>query len=274
MSPAHHVRLSATFLTLGLLAWATGLDPAAPARAQSNTLFGRRPAAPPPPATSQPSGAPTPQAAPGLPAYPTENDLRKTTADRPLKPKTNEVLLRTSPFAVDVPETEKIKVHDQVTIIVRESKTATTDSKLESKKDWKLDSALEKFIRFSDKNGIVPAKFEQGTPAALFNYKNDYKGDGKYDRKDELTTRIQATVVDVKPNGTLVVEATKAIDIDEEGYRISLTGICRGQDVTPQNTVLSTQIADMVIDVKHNGAVRDATRRGWFQRALDFTRLF
>jgi len=71
-----------------------------------------------------------------------------------------------------------------------------------------------------------------------------------------------------------VLEATKVIDIDEEGYRISLTGTCRGQDVTPQNTLLSTQIADMVIDVKHNGAVRDATRRGWFQRGLDLLRPF
>lgn len=201
-------------------------------------------------------------------------DARATLkADRP-DPKPNAVLLRWSPMAVRGPDPEKIKVHDLVTIIVRESKTAKTDSKLESKKDWQLDSSLDKWIRLSNSHGLVPAKFEEGSPAAAFNFQNDYKGDGRYDRKDELVTRITARVIDVKPNGNLVLEATKEITMDDDGFTITLTGECRVTDVTPDNTVLSTQIADPVIDVQHKGAVRDATRRGWFQRALDTLRLF
>ncbi len=165
-------------------------------------------------------------------------------------------------------------MHDLVTIIIRESKTAKTDSKLESKKDWKLDSSLDEWIRFSDAHGLVPAEFPAGTPAVLFKYNNDYQGDGKYNRKDELTTRVTARVIDVKPNGNLVLEATKQITMDDDGYTITLTGECRVDDVTADNTVLSTQVADPVIDVQHTGAVRDATRRGWIQRALDLIRLF
>jgi len=137
-----------------------------------------------------------------------------------------------SPFAVTKPEAEKIKVNDLITIIVRESKTVTSDSKLESKKDWKLDSALTKWICFNASQGIVPATFPDGTPAMALNWNNDYKGDGTYDRKDELTTRVTARVIDVKPNGNLVLEAKDEIRIDEEGYTISLVGECRGLDVT------------------------------------------
>ncbi len=194
-------------------------------------------------------------------------------ADRP-EPRPNATLLRWSPLAVQSPDPEKIKVHDLVTIIIRESKTAKTDSKLESKRDWKLDSSLDKWIRLSDRNGLVPAEFEAGNPAAAFNFQNDYNGDGKYDRKDELVTRVTARVIDVKPNGNLVLEATKEINMDDEGYTITLTGECRAADVTADNTVLSTQIADPVILVQHTGAVRDATRRGWIMRALDLLRLF
>jgi flagellar L-ring protein precursor FlgH len=201
-------------------------------------------------------------------------DARATLkADRP-ESKPNATLLRWSPLAVKGPDPEKIKVNDLVTIIIRESKTAKTDSKLESKKDWKLDSALDKWIRLSNTHGIVPAQFEAGSPAATFNFQNDYKGDGKYDRTDELVTRVTARVIDVKPNGNLVLEATKEITMDDDGYTITLTGECRAADVTADNTVLSTQIAEPVINVQHSGAVRDATRRGWLMRALDLLRLF
>jgi flagellar L-ring protein precursor FlgH len=243
-----------------------------PALAQNNSLMGtgrrngdeglRGP-------TSRPA-APAAQGAPLDMALEARATLK---ADRP-EPKPNATLLRWSPLGVKGPDPEKVKVNDLVTIIIREINTATTDSKLESKKDWKLDSALDKWIRLSDQHGLVPAKFEAGSPAATFNFNNDYKGDGKFDRKDELVTRVTARVIDVKPNGNLVLEATKEVVIDDEGYTVTLTGECRAADVTAENTVLSTQIADPVIDMQHRGAVRDATRRGWFQRMLDLIRLF
>jgi flagellar L-ring protein FlgH len=237
------------------------------AMAQNNSLLGGARRGLPAPGANPTSQPANPNAAPALLGAAT-NARATLHADRPeLKP--NAVLLRWSPLAVKSPDPEKIKTHDLITIIIRESKTATTNSKMESNKDWKLDSSLSKWIRLSDKHGIVPAKFEEGNPAAAFDFKNDYTGDGKYDRKDELTTRITAQVIDVKPNGNLVLEATKEITIDDEGYTIKLTGECRSKDVTPDNTVLSTQIGSPIIDVQHTGAVRDATRRGWLMRALD-----
>jgi len=240
---------------------------ASTAVAQNNSLFGggRRGAGEGRPvATSQPA---TGTWAGGQSARGTLN------ADR-IAAKSNAALLRVSPIAIEVPDPDKIRVHDLVTIIIRESKTATTDSKMESKKDWTLESELAKWIRLSDKHGIVPAKLTQGNPAVAFDWKNDYSGDGKYDRRDELTTRITAQVIDVKPNGNLVLEATKQITIDDEGYTITLTGECRTKDIGADNTILSTQIAGPQINVQHTGAVRDATRRGWLMRGLDWLRPF
>ncbi|MBK9129118.1 MAG: flagellar basal body L-ring protein FlgH [Phycisphaerales bacterium] len=244
------------------------------AHAQRNTLFGGGRIAPPAP-TSQPAVRPAnPVAARGLTGSPAIARLRAANGAGGQKPKPNEMLLVVSPIAVDAPEPEKIKVNDQVTIIVRESKTATSDSKLESKRDWQHEWALEEWIRLSGVVGLAPAQFQAGRPSVLFKYKNDWSGDGKYDRKDELTTRIQATVIDVKPNGVLTLEATKGIQIDEEGYTIRLVGECRSRDVTPQNTILSTQVAGLSVDVKHTGAVKDAAERGWLMKALDFLKLF
>jgi len=259
-----HFAVRGWLLAVGAL-WGLAAWPVA-AGAQTNSLFNARPKPAP---TSQPAAvqAATPWHGTAPAALPTMQNDRLIT--RP-----NATLLRVSPLAVAPPEAEKIGVSSWITVVVLESKTATSDSTLESKKDWTFDAELKKWLRLSDEHGVVPAKLEGGNPAAGLDLKNDYKGDGKYDRKDSLTTRIEAQVVDVKPNGSLVIAANKSITVDEEGYTITLTGECRSQDVTAQNTVLSTQIGDMRIEVQHHGAVRDAARRGWLMRGLDFIRPF
>ena len=53
---------------------------------------------------------------------------------------------------------------------------------------------------------------------------------------------------------------------------MTLTGICRKEDITPDNSILSTQLADLRIDVQNSGAVRDGSRRGWLTTILDVLR--
>lgn len=259
-------------LAVAALAWLLLCLPSAVA--QSNKLFGpRRREAQPGPTTQPAEGAPRSTAGQRAGvggAFGIRGAVQQEMAAR----RPNGMLLATSPFAVALPEPEVIQVNDLVTIIVRVSKTASSKSKLDSKKDWKHEWELSKWIRFSDLHGLIPAEFPVGNPAVAFDYKDDWKGDGKYDRKDELTTRIQATVIDVKPNGTLILEARNRVHYGAEAYAMTLTGTCRSRDVTPQNTVLSSQIANLEVDVTDMGAVRDATRRGWFKRGLDLLRPF
>ena len=73
----------------------------------------------------------------------------------------------------------------------------------------------------------------------------------------------------MKPNGTLVLQARKQIKTDDEEQQFILTGTCRVEDVSADNTILSTQLFDLQLEKNHNGAVRDATKRGWFLKFLD-----
>ena len=61
-------------------------------------------------------------------------------------------------------------------------------------------------------------------------------------------------------------------DAGERPHHQSATGTVRSADVTPDNTVLSTQVADLNIDVKNSGAVRDASSRGWLTALLDWVK--
>jgi flagellar L-ring protein precursor FlgH len=61
----------------------------------------------------------------------------------------------------------------------------------------------------------------------------------------------------------------KTIQTDEEEQSVILSGVCRAEDITADNTVLSTQLHDLTVRKTHKGAVRDTTKRGWIPRLLD-----
>jgi flagellar L-ring protein precursor FlgH len=241
-----------------------------PAQAQNNSLLhAQRTRSAQSAATSQPAAprALSPAAGVGVRPPPSPRDLIDP-------PPVNMVLMAVSPIAVDAPKPKKIQVHDLVTVIVRESRTSLNDAKMKSEKDWQMKSELTKWLRLDPKHHLVPQNFEaNGTPGVSFDFNNTYDTKGNYDRKDELITRITASVVDVKPNGNLVLEASKVVGTaSDETVTATLIGECRSADVTVQNTVLSTQVANLKIEIRDTGAVRDATRRGWLMRLFDLAR--
>src|SRR6185503_16388826 len=94
-------------------------------------------------------------------------------------------------------------------------------------------------------------------PSVKISSNRNFKGEATADRSDSLTARITGEVLDVKPNGTLVVQARKTIKTDEELQQFVLTGICRAEDISADNTLLSTQMFDLQLQKNHSGAVRD-----------------
>lgn len=239
-----------------------------PALGQSNSMLNGPPGqAGRAPATQPSGGAPG-----GIPALPVVRGPREPVAGDPPPPK-NPVLLAVSPIAVHAPQPRKFKVHDLITIVIREDKRSVSDAKLKSEKKWTVDSELAKWFRLNSHGNLTGQIFVEGpTPGVDFQFDSKYDTKGKVDRVDSFTARITAEIVDVKPNGNLVLEATKEIRIDDEQQVVKLTGVCRGEDVSAQNSILSTQLADARIDVHHSGAARDAARRGWIMRLFDFLR--
>ena len=177
-------------------------------------------------------------------------------------------------FAVPEPKPKTLLKHDLVTIIVSEQSEFSSDGTTDTKKDVGFDAKLEQFPSINFANFALENAIGNITPQLKASASRDYKGNGTVDRKDTFITRIQAEVVDVKPNGTLVLQARSRIVTDEEEQLLVLTGICRVQDITPDNTVLSSQLYDKDVRKKHSGAVRDATKRGWVPRLLDWANPF
>jgi flagellar L-ring protein precursor FlgH len=172
-------------------------------------------------------------------------------------------------FAVPEPEPKVVRKHDLVTIIVREESAFKSEGTSDLKRSADLDAKIEAFMRFSLDNFALKSNIGQTIPEWKMSAERNFKGEATVDRTDSLTARITAEVVDVKPNGTLVLQARKRIKTDEESQTFVLTGICRAEDVAADNTILSTQMYDLEFNKSHQGAVRDTTKRGLIGRLLD-----
>ena len=177
-------------------------------------------------------------------------------------------------FAVPKPEPRVLKKHDLVTIIIREESEVSADGNTDLKKEAALQATIEEWVRLNLRNLSNLAGSNENLPSVAMSGNREFKGEAKVDRTDSFIGRIQAEVVDVKPNGTFVVQARKRIKFDEEEQEFILSGVCRAADVTPDNTVLSTQVYNMELEKKHKGQVRNTTKKGLIPKLVDFVNPF
>lgn len=185
-------------------------------------------------------------------------------------PDTTAPLEGASMFVVTPPDPRTFEKHDLITILIDESSQSTMEQNLETTKEYETGGA---FNAFPSLRHLLELQLQNGdsqrTAELDLSYDNDYTGDGKAERKDRVTARITAEVIDVKPNGTLVIEARKSIKENRESKTILLSGVCRQEDVTDNNTVNSSQIASLTLAIETEGDVHKAARKGLIPRALE-----
>ncbi|MBG80815.1 MAG: hypothetical protein CMJ39_08935 [Phycisphaerae bacterium] len=167
-----------------------------------------------------------------------------------------------SMFAVQPVEPRLFHVHDLVQIIVREASVAASFQGLETEKEIGLAGGVEAFPGVNKFDPINYTEFE-------IEGEKEFDGEGEYVREDELVTRLTAEVIEIRPNGNLVLEARTRIRTDDEEWYTQLTGVARPVDVTAANTILSNQIFDLQIEKRHKGEVPSAASKGILAQALD-----
>ncbi len=172
-------------------------------------------------------------------------------------------------FAVPEPLPRTIKKHDIVTVIVSENSDSSSKGTTDLQKNADLVAQLTQFIRVRPSNFQIEGRTPAVAPGINAQANRDFKGEATADRQDESTARVSAEVIDVKPNGNIVIQATKHVQNDEEEINMTLTGTCRAEDVTADNTVLSSQLSNLDYVKKTKGAVRDTTKRGLIPKILD-----
>ena len=161
-------------------------------------------------------------------------------------------------------------VGDTVTIIISEKTSATREATTSTSRSSSADIGITKFLGFPMHFGLK-GKMKGGDfdPSVAGEYETAFEGEGTTTRSGELTAQLTARVVEVLPNGNLVIEGRKETLVNNELQYIVLSGIIRPEDISPQNTIASAYIADARIEYSGKGVITDEQRPGWLRRILD-----
>jgi flagellar L-ring protein precursor FlgH len=151
-------------------------------------------------------------------------------------------------------DVKAFRVHDVVMIVVSESLTASTDGQVKDSRASSANSAIASLfgkLKVSNNlQNLLSASASSGLTAQ-----------GQSTTDSSLSTTFGAEVMDVLPNGMLVVQATRQLTFSQQTQLIKLRGLVRPEDVSNQNLVLSTAMTDLELEVTGKGIVNDSTYR-------------
>lgn len=147
---------------------------------------------------------------------------------------------------------------DILTVIVLETSNAQTSADLSSGKEIK--TALD--VGYNRDNHEVE-----------FGLKGKGKTTAKTGRNGKIKAALTVRIRTILPNGTYLVRGRQRITINGEQQKILLSGIVRPEDISPQNTVLSTRLADAQIVYTGQGSVSNSQDRNYVYKILSFVGL-
>jgi len=181
-------------------------------------------------------------------------------------PAANLLGLQTSWMYSPPSQQRSFKLHDIVSVRIEEASTSLALGNATSRKTTSYDAVLRDWIRLVGLDTIKPSPQSNGDPRVQSIQNEVYRGDSTIRTIQSMTTNIAAEIVDIKPNGLIVLSARKTITENDNSFEMSLTGMCRGQDIGPDNTLLSRNLIDASINKQERGQVRDGYSRGWLTK--------
>jgi flagellar L-ring protein precursor FlgH len=143
-----------------------------------------------------------------------------------------------------------IQINDLVTIVVAEQASAVATGATQTSRKSSVATA-------------VSGSYQGKGVAGSLNSGNDIElnGAGSTSRGTQLSTTLSARVTHVLPNGYLVLEGTKDVQVNSEHQFIKVRGIIRPIDLSPGNIITSTQLAQLEINIDGKGVINDAVHR-------------
>jgi len=150
------------------------------------------------------------------------------------------------------------QVGDLVTILIVE----------ESASSQSASADFDKKLDHSNDAGAGPIM--KLIPSLAYSAGQSSASSGKTTIANKFVTTLTARVTKVLPSGSLEVSAERSINLNGEKQGIILTGLVRPQDISPDNAVLSTRIADAKIETIGKGPVGDRQREGLISKLLKF----
>jgi flagellar L-ring protein FlgH len=142
---------------------------------------------------------------------------------------------------------------DLITVVIAEQSNVINEESSDLARSTSLDYQLEAF-------SLKPNLFNT-LPRVAASSTDEFSGSANYAKRGQFTTRLTAMVVDVLPNGNLVISGRRELRVDQEVKLIEFSGVVRRYDVGFDNTIQSALVADARIVYIGEGPMTRATNR-------------
>ena len=143
-------------------------------------------------------------------------------------------------------------LHDTVIVQASVQTTAAQSGNVNSQRDFSTNSAISGLVGAISTHGVNPLLTANSSTAL--------KGQGATSSNTTFTTAMTGEVIAVLPNGNLVVEAHRQIDMNNQHEEIIVRGVARPGDISPANVVPSAALANLEIEMKGKGIISDSVR--------------
>lgn len=154
---------------------------------------------------------------------------------------------------------------DIVTVIVREAQSASGRDSKSLSQETNTEASLD-YVSGVDVNKALPDGLYGGGVSST----REFDGEGSFDKGTQVNARVSTMVIDVLPNGNLVIDGSREVQVDDETKRLRVSGIVRVTDLTPSNTVLSESLAEARIVFEGEGPMTRTTERGVLGTIVDW----
>ena len=153
-------------------------------------------------------------------------------------------------------------IGDVLEVIISESNFGSNNAQTNTSKQNQAGAAGE--MTTGALSGLFPGM------GGSIDLQNQYNGQAASSRRGTLLSRISVRIIDVLPNGNLVIEGTKTMEINSDFEVVTVSGVVDPRYISSSNTIQSNQIANAKIMYKGNGAIADGNRIGILGRVLNF----
>jgi flagellar L-ring protein precursor FlgH len=147
-----------------------------------------------------------------------------------------------------------MRPHDLISVVVTESLSASTTGTVANSRATSASSQISALFGALHAGNALQNLINQNSASALA-----AKGDSE--TSSSLNTTLGGQVIEVLPNGMLVIEAARQVEFNQQTQTIVLRGLVRPEDISQQNQITSTAISSLELEVRGKGIINDYTHR-------------
>ncbi len=153
-----------------------------------------------------------------------------------------------------VTDVRAMRPHDLISVVVSENLAASTDGTVKNSRASNASSSVSALFGTLHAGNALQNLVNQTSAAGL-------TAQGTSATNSSLSTTFGGQVIEVLPNGMLVIEAARQVEFSQQTQTIVLRGLVRPEDISQQNQVLSTAISSLELEVRGKGIINDYTHR-------------